>query len=295
MPAEQRLPEPYWHAAGFQLAGTRAVRIDMLERLSDLIRARVGFRTARAEAEIGGEPPRTRLATADAKEAPPIKVPSGAIGDGSFRASPELMSVVGCSGEDFASILQALGFRRERRKVAPPAEIAARRRADACLRRDLAPRQTQGWAPREIQARRRASLGGKRAVPMASIIALPSRAPKSGKGRAPPTAARPSPCSPSFAATLLRGARKEADGRTMPGQRLDKWLWCARLVRTRVLAAKLIADGKVRVNGMRVLKLARRVRQGDVVTATAGGRLFVVRVAGEAERRGPASTAKSAL
>jgi ribosome-associated heat shock protein Hsp15 len=78
----------------------------------------------------------------------------------------------------------------------------------------------------------------------------------------------------------------------MQGQRLDKWLWCARLVRTRVSAARLIADGKVRVNGIRALKLARQVKPGDVVTATAGGRLFVVRVTGQAERRGPASAAK---
>lgn len=78
----------------------------------------------------------------------------------------------------------------------------------------------------------------------------------------------------------------------MQGQRLDKWLWCARLARTRVSAAKLIADGKIRVNGTRTLKLARPVKLGDVVTGTAGGRLFVVRVTGEAARRGPASAAQ---
>jgi ribosome-associated heat shock protein Hsp15 len=60
-----------------------------------------------------------------------------------------------------------------------------------------------------------------------------------------------------------------------------------------VLAAKLIAGGKVRVNGERILKLARHVKRGDVVTGTSGDKLFVVRVVGEAERRGPASTAKS--
>ena len=79
----------------------------------------------------------------------------------------------------------------------------------------------------------------------------------------------------------------------MQGQRLDKWLWCARLVKTRTLAAKLILDGKVRVNGVRALKVSRLLRLGDVVTGTAARRLFVVRVAGEAERRGSASIAQS--
>jgi ATP-dependent RNA helicase SUPV3L1/SUV3 len=78
----------------------------MLERLSDLIRARVSWRPVE-----GGEP-----------------APSGATGDGGFRVAPELMSVVGCSGEDFVSILKALGFRRERRKLEPagvsPSEVA---------------------------------------------------------------------------------------------------------------------------------------------------------------------------
>ena len=95
--AEQSVPEPYWRAAGFHVAGGRAVRIDMLERLSDLIRARIGFRAA----EGGGV------------------APSGATGDGGFRVVPELMSVVGCSGEEFASILRALGFRLDRRRLAP--------------------------------------------------------------------------------------------------------------------------------------------------------------------------------
>ncbi len=46
-------------------------------------------------------------------------MPAGATGDGGFRLVPELMSVVGCSGEEFASILKALGFRKERRPLAP--------------------------------------------------------------------------------------------------------------------------------------------------------------------------------
>jgi ribosome-associated heat shock protein Hsp15 len=79
----------------------------------------------------------------------------------------------------------------------------------------------------------------------------------------------------------------------MLGQRLDKWLWCARLVRTRTLAAKLIEAGKVRVNGERTVKTSRHVQLGDLVTGVAGTRLFVVRVAGEAERRGAAAIARA--
>ena len=59
----------------------------------------------------------------------------------------------------------------------------------------------------------------------------------------------------------------------MPGQRLDKWLWCARLAKTRTGAARLIEAGKVRVNGDRALKSSRLVQAGDVVTAAFLGRL----------------------
>lgn len=79
----------------------------------------------------------------------------------------------------------------------------------------------------------------------------------------------------------------------MPEQRLDKWLWCARLVKTRSGAARLIADGKVRINGERALKPSRLVHGGDVVTAAHAGRLSVVRVLDVAERRGPASLAQA--
>ncbi len=152
VPANGALPEPYWRAAGFHVAGSRAVRIDMLERLSDLIRARVTWRPApKAEAvttdaqetpidtatdavaaieangaEAGPAPaetpsaPEPAPATKAAPKTPPP--PSGATGDGGFRVVPELMSMVGCSGEEFASILRGLGFRLERRRIEVPAE-----------------------------------------------------------------------------------------------------------------------------------------------------------------------------
>ena len=81
----------------------------------------------------------------------------------------------------------------------------------------------------------------------------------------------------------------------MLGQRIDKWLWCARLVKTRTLAARLIEAGKVRINGERAVKVSRAVREGDVVTGIGAGpgSLFVVRVTGEAEQRGPATLART--
>lgn len=78
----------------------------------------------------------------------------------------------------------------------------------------------------------------------------------------------------------------------MEGQRLDKWLWCARLVKTRTLSATLIEAGKIRVNGERVRKAARHVGKGDIITASLG-RLVVVRVLGSVERRVAASVARS--
>ena len=77
----------------------------------------------------------------------------------------------------------------------------------------------------------------------------------------------------------------------MEAQRLDKWLWCARLVKTRTLSSKLIEAGKVRVNGKRVVKPSRQVVKGEIITASLG-RVVVVRVLGAVERRVSASVAR---
>ncbi len=79
----------------------------------------------------------------------------------------------------------------------------------------------------------------------------------------------------------------------MPGQRLDKWLWCARLVKTRSGAARLIEAGKVRINGSRALKPSRLVKAGDVLTATSRGKLSVVRILGSLDRRGSPNLART--
>jgi ribosome-associated heat shock protein Hsp15 len=69
-------------------------------------------------------------------------------------------------------------------------------------------------------------------------------------------------------------------------QRIDKWLWHARVVRTRSAAAALAASGHVRVNGARVAAPAKPVRAGDVVTIALDARVRVLKVIGFAPRRG---------
>jgi ribosome-associated heat shock protein Hsp15 len=69
-------------------------------------------------------------------------------------------------------------------------------------------------------------------------------------------------------------------------QRIDKWLWHARVVRTRTAATGLVESGHVRVNGERTRVASRPVRVGDVVTVALDRSVRVLRVAGFSERRG---------
>ena len=74
-------------------------------------------------------------------------------------------------------------------------------------------------------------------------------------------------------------------------QRIDRWLWCARFFKTRSLAAKFVAGGKVRVNGTRVTKAAHTLKVGDVLTFPLGPGVRVVEVLGFVARRGSATVA----
>jgi ribosome-associated heat shock protein Hsp15 len=76
-------------------------------------------------------------------------------------------------------------------------------------------------------------------------------------------------------------------------QRIDKWLWHARVVRTRSAAAALAASGHVRVNGERVDAPSRAVRPDDVVTVALDRTVWVLRVLRFAERRGSADDARA--
>ncbi|KWT66203.1 ATP-dependent DNA helicase [Hyphomicrobium sulfonivorans] len=96
------VPEPFYRAFGYHVCGPRAVRFDMLERLADHIRPLLAWRSS--------------------EETMP---PKGATGDGGFTVTPEMMSLLGCSPDELAGVLKALGFRLERRPVKAQPQAAA--------------------------------------------------------------------------------------------------------------------------------------------------------------------------
>jgi ribosome-associated heat shock protein Hsp15 len=92
-------------------------------------------------------------------------------------------------------------------------------------------------------------------------------------------------------------AEREEDGLSQDGarngappdrQRLDRFLFFARAVKSRTLAQKLIVSGAVRVNSTRTLSPDIRVGAGDVLTMTIANRLLVWRIRAPGSRRGPA-------
>ncbi len=94
IPADKDVHRDLYRAAGFHVAGERALRVDILERLADLIRAAIAYRPG----VTVGEPP-----------------PGAADGDG-FVITGAMTSLVGASGPDFASVLKALGYAVTSRK-----------------------------------------------------------------------------------------------------------------------------------------------------------------------------------
>lgn len=75
-------------------------------------------------------------------------------------------------------------------------------------------------------------------------------------------------------------------------QRLDKWLFFTRTVKTRSLAAKLVQGSKVRVNRVKIDKSSYAIKVGDILTIRLERSVVVYRVLGLGERRGPSSEAK---
>ena len=78
----------------------------------------------------------------------------------------------------------------------------------------------------------------------------------------------------------------------MDKQRLDKWLWHARVVKARTSAAELVESGHVRVNGVRETSPGHAIKTGDVLTIALDRAVRVMKVIAFNERRGDASSAR---
>ncbi|MGX5733626.1 helicase-related protein [Bosea thiooxidans] len=87
-PVDKAVPKGLYRAAGYRVCGERAVRVDILERLADLIRPAIAYRPG-------------------VTQGPP---PAGAADQDGFVVTGAMTSLVGCAGEDFASILRSLGY-----------------------------------------------------------------------------------------------------------------------------------------------------------------------------------------
>ena len=79
----------------------------------------------------------------------------------------------------------------------------------------------------------------------------------------------------------------------MDRQRLDKWLWHARVVKARTSAASLVERGHVRINGVRETSPGHAVKAGDVLTVSLDRGVRLMKVTGFAERRGDATAARA--
>ena len=92
--ADKDVAKGFYRAAGFRVCGERAVRVDILERLADLIRPAIAYRPGATP----GTPP-----------------PGAADGDG-FVVTVGMTSLAGCSGEHFGAILKSLGYQPQKRR-----------------------------------------------------------------------------------------------------------------------------------------------------------------------------------
>jgi ATP-dependent RNA helicase SUPV3L1/SUV3 len=145
IPVDKETPKPLYRTAGYRVCGERAVRVDILERLADLIRPALSWR----ESATGPKP-------------------EGAVDGRSFTVTGAMTSLTGASGEDFSSILRSLGYRMDRRpKPAEPAEVKPPEPAAMSVADATAPAEAQGGAPVET-----APPESQAAPPVQSSIAL---------------------------------------------------------------------------------------------------------------------------
>ncbi|MEO0977489.1 MAG: helicase-related protein [Pseudomonadota bacterium] len=102
IPVDETIDKALYKVVGFRVCGSRAVRVDILERLADLIRPLIAWKPLDAD----------------------VSPPEGAIEQGGgFMVTVAMTSLLGCAGEDFSAVLKSLGYRVETREVQRPVTV----------------------------------------------------------------------------------------------------------------------------------------------------------------------------
>jgi len=164
-PADKALSQDAYRVLGYKLAGERAVRVDILERLADLIRPALSWRPGTA-----------------------MEKPAGAFDGRSFTVTQAMTSLTGSAGEDFASVLRSLGYRMDRRAPLPeepkPAETPAAAETEsetAAPKADAAPEAAMEaaaveTAPVEAEAATEAAADAASASKLPEVAFAPAEA-----------------------------------------------------------------------------------------------------------------------
>ncbi|MHA7775845.1 helicase-related protein [Roseibium sp. M-1] len=133
IPVDETIDKALYKVVGFRVCGPRAVRVDILERLADLIRPLIAWKPLDAE----------------------VSPPDGAVATGGgFTVTVAMTSLLGCAGEDFSAVLKSLGYRCETKEIQRPvtakpetAEGSAPAEAAAPANTAEAPAETGAEAP----------------------------------------------------------------------------------------------------------------------------------------------------
>ena len=171
-PADKDVPKALYRVVGYRVCGERAVRVDILERLADLIRPALGWRPGAP----GPKPP-------------------GAIEGGGFTVTVNMTSLTGTSGEDFASVLRSLGYRMEKRArpaEPPPAQAPA----------EAATETTAEATPEAAAPALEATTDGASATEAAVVDAAAAPAAEALDGAAAPVASEPVAAEPVAAESI---------------------------------------------------------------------------------------------
>ena len=155
-PVDKQLARDAYRVLGYRQCGERAVRVDILERLADLIRPALAWR----------------------ETLPGVK-PAGAFDGRSFVVTQAMTSLTGSAGEDFASILRALGYRMDRRPPLPPKPVVVETLAEppAVEGASEAPAEIAAEAPAEAETAKAEAVLPVSGDPAPSAALLPEISP----------------------------------------------------------------------------------------------------------------------